>query len=232
MWKLAAFYLTITTAATFAAAVADDAPAIKLADCPAAVQKTLKEESRGATIDRVTKETEDEETSYWTTVKIDDNSYEIGVDKEGALIEMALNVGENDIKLADCPAAVQKSLRKEGNGADVDEVFKDLRYGVSIFATVVPVDGKDYEIVVAEDGTLVEKTLLIMEDEIDLAHTPTAVQKALKEEARGGKIGEIVRSTGIRGHVFEAEVKADNKLYLIEVSEGGMLISKTLEDAL
>ena len=86
------------------------------------------------------------------------------------------------------------------------------------------------EIVVAEDGTLVEKVLVINDEEIKLAECPEAVKKSLREHAGGGTIGDITRSTGISGHTFEAEVKIKESIYLIEVTESGHLISKSLEE--
>ena len=82
---------------------------------------------------------------------------------------------------------------------------------------------------VAEDGTLVEKVLVIEDEEIELAKCPAAVQAAFREHARGGTVGDITRSTGISRPTFEAEVKIQDKVYLIEVAESGVLISKSLE---
>jgi hypothetical protein len=47
----------------------------------------------------------------------------------------------------------------------------------------------------------------------------------------GGKIGDITRSSGIGRRTYEAEVEIKGKVYLIEVSESGMLLSKSLEAA-
>jgi hypothetical protein len=85
--------------------------------------------------------------------------------------------------------------------------------------------------VVAEDGTLVEKVLVIDDEEVELAMCPAVVQTAFREHAQGGVIGTITRSTGIGRHTYEAEVELKGKVYLIEVSETGLLISKSLEAA-
>ena len=82
---------------------------------------------------------------------------------------------------------------------------------------------------VAEDGTLVEKVLVIEDEEVELAKCPATVQAALRQHAKGGTIGDITRSTGISHPTFEAEVKIKDKVYLIEVAENGLLISKSLE---
>ncbi len=106
-----------------------------------------------------------------------------------------------------------------------------MKYGVTVYETAVSHKGKSYEIVVAEDGTLVEKVLVIEDEEIELAKCPVPVQTALREHAKGGMIGDVTRSTGISRPTFEAEVKIKDKVYLIEVAENGLLISKSLEAA-
>ena len=78
---------------------------------------------------------------------------------------------------------------------------------------------------------MVEKVLVIEDEEVELEKCPLAVRTALREHSDGGKIGQITRSTGIGNHTFEAEVEIKSKVYLIEVAESGFLISKSLEAA-
>ena len=209
---------------------ADDELTLKLSDCPAPVKKTLELEAKGSKIENVTKLTEDDETTYSTTVVINGKTYHIRVDAEGTLNEMGLDVAEGEVKFTAAPAAVQATFRAESKGGKFDMLAKDLKYGIIVYDAVATLGGKDYSIIVAENGTLVEKVLIIAEDDIELSHCPEAVQHALKEHARGGTIGDITRSTGIGGHVFEAELEIEGKAYTIELTEGGGLISKSLVD--
>lgn len=203
---------------------------IKVSECPAVVQKTLAEESKGAEVVSVTKETEEGKTTYWANVVYGGKTYGIGVLEDGTLSEIALEIDDDEIHVSNCPAAVQKTLRDETKGAKVEVVTRDLKFGAVIYETVVAVGERQYDIVVAEDGTLVEKTLVIEEDEVQLSDCPIAVQKMLRGEARGGKIGEITRLAGIVGHVYETSVVIKGKRYWVEVSERGMLISKALDE--
>jgi len=66
---------------------------------------------------------------------------------------------EAEIKLTDCPAAVQKTLAREAHGATIEEVEKETEDGKTVYEAEVKIDGKEYEIEVAEDGTLLEKKL-------------------------------------------------------------------------
>ncbi len=209
-----------------------DGEELKFADCPKAVQKTFQAEARGAKIEIVTREKDgDAGTVYWADVALGGKTYATGVLENGTLTEMNLAVDEEEIPFDRCPAAVQATLKTEAFGEKVDMVGRDMKYGVTIYQTVVGHKGKSYEIMVAEDGTLVEKDLVIDDEEIKLSDCPAAVRTALHEHANGGEIGDITRSTGISQHTFEAEVKMKAKVYLIEVTESGHLISKSLEAA-
>jgi hypothetical protein len=213
----------------FGMASADDQE-IKFSECPKAVQKTFQSEAKGAKIETVTREQEgDGEALYWAEVELGGKAYEIGVLDDGTLTEMNLAVSDEKIPLERCPAAVQETLRSEALGEKVNEVGRDVKYGVSIYQTVVSHKGKSYAVVVAEDGTLVEKVLVINDEEVKLSDCPAAVRTSLHEHANGGEIGDITRSSGINRPTFEAEVKIKDKIYLIEVDDAGLLVSKSLE---
>jgi hypothetical protein len=214
----------------FGPAPAGDEQEIKFSDCPAAVRKTMRAETESVKIQTVTKEKDEEDqTVYWAEVNLGGRTYAIGVLEDGTLAEMSLAVDDEEVLLDRCPAAVQATFHGESFGAKVGTVGKDMKYGVTIYETKVSHKGRSYEIVVAEDGTLVEKVLVIDDEEVELAKCPAAVQTALHERAKGGKIGEVTRSSGLGGQTFEAEVTIKDKVYLIEVAESGFLISKSLE---
>jgi hypothetical protein len=203
---------------------------IKLSDCPPAVRKTFEVEAKGAKIPNVTKEKDaDDETVYWADAELGGRTYAIGVLEDGTLTEMNLAVEDEELALDHCPAAVRATFRAEAFGEKVDTVGMDLKYGVTIYETVVKHNGKSYQIVIAEDGTLVEKVLVIDDEEVALAKCPAAVRAAFHEHALGGTISNITRSTGIGGPTYEAEVQNKGKVYSIDVAESGLLISKSLE---
>ncbi len=203
---------------------------IKFADCPKAVQSAFQAEAKGAKIETVNRERDDDDfTVYWAEAAIGGKTYYIGVLDDGTLKEMSLANDEEDIPLDRCPAPVQATFRSESFGGRIDTVGKDRKYGVVIYQTVVAHNERSYEIVVAEDGTLVEKVLVINDDQIKLNDCPAAVRTALHEHARGGEIGDITRFTGIGQHTFEAEIKLKTRVYSVEVAEDGTLISVSLE---
>jgi hypothetical protein len=208
----------------------DEQEKVKLSDCPAAVRKTLQAEAKGLNVETLTKENNaDGETVYWAEVEIGGKAYMIGVLDEGTLIEMNLAVDEEEVPLTRCPMPVQATFQHEAFGTALESVGKDIKYGVTVYHAAVSHNGRSYEIVVGAEGTLVEKVLVIEDDPVEVAKCPPAVQRALRDHAKGGSIGQVVRSTGIAGPTFEAEVHIKTRIYLIEVAESGSLISKSLE---
>ncbi len=225
VWLTAHLGLVLATAAP-----CRDDQELKFSDCPAAVRKSLEAHAKGVKIETVTKETnEDDQTVFWAEVKLEGQPYAIGVLEDGTLTEFNLAVDDAEIPLDRCPAAVQLTLGSESFGEKIKAVGKDMKYGVTIFETVVEHKGRAYQLVVAEDGTLVEKVLVIVDEEVTLEQCPPAVRITFREQAEGGKIGDITRSSGIGRHTFEAEVQIKDKVYLVEVAETGHLISKSLE---
>ena len=81
---------------------------------PRLVSKTLQAEAKGAKIETVTKEIdEDNDTVYWARLAIGGKTYELAVLEDGTLTEMNLAVDEEDVPLDQCPAAVQATFRSE-----------------------------------------------------------------------------------------------------------------------
>jgi hypothetical protein len=225
LWAVTAAFGSLCAAM----ALADDEE-IKLSESPQAVRKTMQAEAKGAKIETVTKENEgDAGAIYWAEVELGGKTYAIGVLEDGTLTEMNLAVDDEKIALEGCPAAVQETFRGESFGEKVDEIGRDVKYGVQVYQAVVAHKGRSYAIIIAEDGTLVEKVLVINDQEVKLADCPAVVRSSLHEHASGGEIGDITRSSGIARPTFEAEVKIKDKIYLIEVDDTGLLISKSLD---
>ncbi len=226
--KITMFCLSIVIFSALTARGDDEE--IALDDCPPAVKKTIRDESRGGTIDSVTKTNEDGDISYWAEVVIGGKLYGIGVDEEGKLTEFSLQVDDHEIGLTDCPLAVQKTFRAEADKSRITDIRRETRFGGVLYVTEVNIAGKDYVIKVAEDGTLFEKILLVEEKELTLTDCPPAVRKTMDEECKGNSIGDVVRSNGIGKPVYMTEISINGTTFKLEVAEDGALISKTRED--
>jgi hypothetical protein len=74
---------------------------------------------------------------------------------------------EVSMKLADCPQAVQKTVTREAEGSAVSGVDKEEKHGKTVYEADATIDSKNYEIKVADDGTLLSKKLDDDKDESD-----------------------------------------------------------------
>ena len=192
---------------------ADDPEERKFSECPAAVRKTFQAEAKGVKIETVTLEKDAEGQSvYWADVALDGRTYAIGVFKDGTLSEMTLAVDADEIPFEGCPPAVKATFRSEAFGEAMETVGVDVKYGVKIYEAVVAHKGRSYQIVIAEDGTLVEKTLVIDDEVVELATCPAVVQASFREHAKGGTLRDIThRSAGIGHRTYEASGRAEGE---------------------
>jgi hypothetical protein len=69
-------------------------------------------------------------------------------------------------KFADCPAVVQKTLTAQAGGAKIETVDQETgKDGKVVYEADAVIGGKNYEIKVAADGTLISKAEDKEEDE-------------------------------------------------------------------
>ena len=66
---------------------------------------------------------------------------------------------ETKVQFSQVPQAVQTTLKEESHGATIATVDKETDDGKTIYEADVDIKGKNYEIKVAEDGTLISKKL-------------------------------------------------------------------------
>lgn len=145
---------------------------------------------------------------------------------------------EKKISLSECPKAVQKTLKQElGNGKLIDVDVREIK-GVAVYESEVWFGELEYDLVIREDGTLLNKRLendgdsddlddadedAVGDDEdeddgeeevetlVRLVDLPRAVRRTLKRESRGGEIEEIEMEINGDRIVFEAEVEFETK---------------------
>lgn len=137
------------------------------------------------------------------------------------------------VKFADLPAAVQKALQAETNGAKIDSVSEETDHGKPVYVAFVTIDSKHYGVKVAKDGSLVEKALDLeakaAEIEISLADAPQAVQKTFKEEALGSALGTVLKTTADGKTLYGTTITRHDKPYWLTVAADGTLVEKRLD---
>jgi uncharacterized membrane protein YkoI len=130
-------------------ALAADQP-VKMKDLPPAVQKTVQEQSKGATIRGLSKEIEDGKTFYEVELTADGHNKDILMDASGAVVEV-----EEQVALDGVPAAVKATIEKSAGTGKILKVELVQKQGKVSYEARIEQAGKKREITVQADGTLV-----------------------------------------------------------------------------
>jgi hypothetical protein len=126
---------------------------VKMSDLPPAVQKTVKEQSQGATIRGLTREVENGKTQYEAELTVNGHSKDLTIDSDGNVVEV-----EEQVALGSLPEAVQKTIRQTASKGRILKVESVSRHGtLAMYEAVVVKGGKKSEIQVGTDGKLVPK---------------------------------------------------------------------------
>jgi hypothetical protein len=84
---------------------------------PAAVEKTVQVQSQGATIKGFASEVENGKLTYEAEMVVNGHSKDIGIAKDGTLLEV-----EEEVAISTLPAAVQSALTTKAAGAKITKV--------------------------------------------------------------------------------------------------------------
>jgi len=121
---------------------------VKMKDLPAAVQSTVREESKGATLRGLSQETKDGQTFYEAELRVKGLTKDVLIDANGKVVLIEEQVAFNAL-----PPAVQASLRKlsgKGRILLVESITKDN--AIEAYEAHVKTAGKMSEIKVGPDG--------------------------------------------------------------------------------
>ncbi len=137
---------------TVVAGLAFAAKSIAVKDLPAAVQKTVQEQSKGAEIKNIAKEKEKSGWQYEVETMLNGKHRDFHVAADGKLI-----VVEEEIAISDIPAVAKAAIEKKvgtGKLTMVETVTKD---GTTMYEGIYTnKGGKKLEVLVKADGTEVK----------------------------------------------------------------------------
>lgn len=112
---LAAKALTLMLCATIIAVAAEKK--IPRSALPPAVEKTVQEQSQGATIKDITVETEKGKVEYEVEMTVNGHGKDVAMDKDGNVLEV-----EEQVALDSLPAAAKSAMLARAAGAKIVEV--------------------------------------------------------------------------------------------------------------
>ena len=129
------------------------AAALAMKDLPPAVQKTVQELTKGATVNRISKETEDGKTHYEVETIVNGKHRDLEIDTKGVLTEV-----EDETDIASVPPPAKATIGKKAMGGRV-VLVETVTAGGSIVAyeaEYIDKNGRKREVRVKPDGTEVK----------------------------------------------------------------------------
>lgn len=146
------------------------------------------------------------------------------------MVALAARAGgghEEDVTLEQVPAAVKATILKESAGAKITEIERETKNGKVTYEAEFLRDGKEIEIKIAPDGTLLGREIEDEdddEDDLTIDQVPAQARQALLKLAAGAKITKVEREREHGVLVFEAKWVKDGTAHEAEVTADGALI--------
>ncbi len=146
------FAVLMITAALAVPAVAQEKKITKK-DLPAAVQKAVDEQTKGAEIVGYTKEVEKGKTEYEVETKVNGHTRDLLFDPAGKLI-----VAEEETPIDKIPAAAKATIEKKAGDGKIT-IVETLTKGTTVTyeAVITPKKGKKFEVQVDANGKEVKE---------------------------------------------------------------------------
>ena len=116
-------------------------------DLPAAVQKAVEEQSKGAVVRGFTKEVENGKTEYEAELTVDGHAKDISFDPAGNVVSV-----EEQVKLDSIPEAARSAIQKSAGSGAVRKVELVTEGGKTFYEASIRRGGKSSEIQVDKDG--------------------------------------------------------------------------------
>jgi uncharacterized membrane protein YkoI len=124
--------------------------AVNMKDLPAAVQRTVQEQSKGATIRGLSKEVERGKTVYEVEMKVKGHGKDVTIDASGEVIEV-----EEEVPLESLPGAARVAIEKAAGSGQITKVERVTGGKQAAYEAHLRRDGKRSEIKIGDDGRLV-----------------------------------------------------------------------------
>ncbi|RYD60251.1 MAG: hypothetical protein EOP83_19830 [Verrucomicrobiaceae bacterium] len=143
-----------------------------------------------------------------------------------AFISLVGHAAAAEVKLADCPAAVQATIQQNSRDGRIDEIESYSIQGKMLYVAEVELGGdRDLKIHVAADGALVKTR-----EDSALSEVPEAVRKAVEGKLDGGIADDVDKETAGQTVTFHVEIDRkgapDTNLTL---DSAGKVLSETEE---
>jgi Putative beta-lactamase-inhibitor-like, PepSY-like len=125
---------------------------VKMRDLPKAVQKTVQEQSKGATISGLSKEVEHGKTYYEVELKVNGHGKDVLIDSAGAIVEV-----EEEVTMASLAPAVKTAIEARAGKGRITRVESITKNNALVaYEAQVNTAGKRSEIKVGPQGQAID----------------------------------------------------------------------------
>jgi len=183
-----------------------------LAETPPAVQKSIRTQLGGDTLDTIEKMIGSDETTYVVNITTrDGRNHQFTIAEDGEILE-------EEIALSEAPAPVQRTVTAQMGSGILMTLTKTFGDKVTYEAEFTR-DGKDGAVTVAANGALLSV-------KITLAETTGPAQTTILEKVGNGRILSVWKSLEKRENVFPFKVESmkDGKPFNFSVGPNGRFL--------
>jgi uncharacterized membrane protein YkoI len=132
-------------------------------------------------------------------------------------VQLKAQENEKKINRSNLPAAVEKTVAAQSAGATIKGFNEEKENGQTLYEAELQVSGHSKDILIDKTGNIVE-----IEEQVDFASLPVAVQSGLQAKAGNGKLGTVVSLTKQDKLVaYEAKVTNGSKHSEVQVGPDG-----------
>jgi uncharacterized membrane protein YkoI len=223
--------LAIVCAALMGGTLAARADKVPLAQVPAAVQKAIKAQAQGETVQDVERETQNGQNVYEAEFKREGINRRVKFAEDGSVLPNGNAAGafktEPTVALNQLPTAVQKTIREQQAGRTVEDIDKETWNGQTVYEVEFKERGPNSRIHIAPDGTLVMDkpgAVKSMFKGTQLSDTPKPVQAAVKRLAGSAEIADVDKETWQGRPAYEVEISREGMNREILLAEDGSLL--------
>jgi uncharacterized membrane protein YkoI len=189
-----------------------------LAELPAVVQKTIQTHVGQGTLGEIYRCIDDGETTYDAETTRDGKSRGFMVGADGELLD-------EEVFLAELPAAVQKTIQTEIGDGKLGEIDKSIDEGEITYDVEFTRSGKTRSITVGAAGELLETQMFLSE-------LPAVLQKAIQAQLGSGKLGDVTKCMEDGEVGYDVEITQAGKTRTLTFGPDGTLTSEEEDLAL
>lgn len=183
-----------------------------LAELPAVVQKTIQTHVGKGTRGEIYRCIDDGETTYDAETTRDGKTRSFTVGADGELVD-------EEMFLAELPAAVQKTIQTEIGDGKLGEIDKSVDEGEITYDVEFTRGGKTRSICVGAAGELLETQMFLSE-------LPVVLQKAIEAQPGSGTLGDIMKCMEAGEVDYDVEITQAGKTRTLTFGPDGTLTSE------